>query len=83
MPRQDEYQWDALLTAQEVAARVRVHIDTFQRWCRRGEGPRETRLGEVRRYAESDVRAWLASRQVGPERAEPGAPPAGDAMRIA
>lgn len=59
--------WDALLTAQEVADLVRVHVDTYTRWCRRGEGPRETVLGHVKRYAESDVRRWIASRQ---ERAE-------------
>ncbi len=59
----NDVQWDALLTAQEVADRVRVHVDTYTRWCRHGQGPRETQLGSVKRYAESDVRAWIASRQ--------------------
>lgn len=60
---QEPYEWDQLLTAKEVAALVRVHIVTFYRWCREGHGPREVKLGDVIRYAESDVRRWVASRQ--------------------
>lgn len=63
-------QWDALLTAQEVATLARVHINTFRRWCSTGQGPVETRLGHVQRYAESDVRRWIASRQSRAERDE-------------
>lgn len=61
--KSDAYEWDQLLTAQEVADLVRVHVVTFRHWCRRGQGPRETRLGSVARYAESDVRRWVQSRQ--------------------
>lgn len=61
--QQDQYSWDSLLTAQEVASLVRVHYDTFQRWCRHGQGPNATRLGNVVRYAESDVKAWIGTRQ--------------------
>lgn len=60
---QHEVEWDALMTAQEVADLIRVHVYTFQRWCRQGQGPAETRLGQVRRYAEGDVKRWLQARQ--------------------
>jgi predicted DNA-binding transcriptional regulator AlpA len=50
----------ALLTAQEVADRARVHVVTFYRWCRAGMGPRVTRLGGATdRYDRRDVQAWL------------------------
>jgi predicted DNA-binding transcriptional regulator AlpA len=59
--REDEL----LFTAQEVALRCRVHVYTFQRWCRLGAGPKLTLLpGDEHRYAASDVDAWLASRKV-------------------
>lgn len=59
----DQYEWDQLLTAQEVASLARVHVESFHRWCRQGLGPTATRIGKVARYAESDVRRWIASRQ--------------------
>jgi len=61
--REGSVEWDNLLTAQEVAAIARVHIVTFYRWQKAGQGPRETRLGTVTRYAESDVRQWIESRK--------------------
>jgi predicted DNA-binding transcriptional regulator AlpA len=57
-----------LLTAQEVASIVRVHYETFQRWCRAGLGPRPTRIRHVVRYAASDVHAWIRARQETSER---------------
>ena len=63
MIESEAQQWDALLTAQEVATLVRVHVVTFRGWCLSGQGPRETRLGAIKRYAESDVRRWIAARQ--------------------
>ena len=64
MQQEGRVQFDTLLTAQEVASLMRVHLRTFQRWCRDGQGPREVRLGNVYRYAEGDVRSWIATRQV-------------------
>lgn len=61
--QQGQYEWDPLLTAQEVADRVRIHVNTFLLWCREGRGPREVRLGRVKRYAESDVVRWIEQRQ--------------------
>ncbi len=53
-----------LLTAQEVADQVRVHVVTFYRWCREGKGPKVTRLSpKVERYAISDVVDWLETRR--------------------
>jgi predicted DNA-binding transcriptional regulator AlpA len=75
--RQDSYEWDRLLTAQEVAAIARVHKDTFHRWCREGKGPPETRLGNVGRYAESDVRRWIEARR------EPGDSPSSERPEVA
>ncbi len=55
---------DPLMTAAEVASLCRVHIVTFQRWCRAGEGPALTLLpGNEHRYATSDVESWRASRR--------------------
>lgn len=65
--RHDPFEWDQLLTAQEVAAIARVHIVTFYRWTAAGKGPRETRLGTVTRYAESDVKRWIEARKDSPE----------------
>jgi excisionase family DNA binding protein len=58
------YEWDELWSAQEVAARLRVHVFTFQRWCRAGKGPTATQIGDTMRYAESDVQRWIQSRRV-------------------
>lgn len=52
-----------LLTAQEVAKLVRVHVVTFQRWCRAGEGPPVTMLGRRPRYRADDVQHWVESRR--------------------
>ncbi len=55
--------WDALWTAQEVAALTRMHVITFYRMCKAGHGPRATQLGSIKRFTESDVRKWIAARQ--------------------
>jgi excisionase family DNA binding protein len=54
---------EELLTSQEVAAVLRVHVKTFYVWCRNGEGPIATRLGHRKRYARRDVEAWLLERR--------------------
>jgi hypothetical protein len=55
--------WDDLLTAQEVADLVRVHLVTFRKWCLAGKGPVCTDLHGQKRYARSAVLSWLQSRQ--------------------
>ena len=55
--------WDELLTQAELASLLRVHPSTLRRWAQSGDSPRETRIGGLVRYAESDVHAWLAMRR--------------------
>lgn len=65
MPKHGDWEWDELLTAQEVADLAGVHLKTFRRWLREGEGPTETRLGpNTQRFASSDVQRWLTRRKV-------------------
>jgi excisionase family DNA binding protein len=59
---------EELLTPQEVADALRVHVRTFYQWCRHGMGPTPTRLGERDRYARRDVEAWLLNRRASEER---------------
>ena len=63
MPKLVRSGWDELLTRSEVAQLLRVHVNTLQNWSQRGIGPRETRIGILVRYAESDVQRWLAERK--------------------
>lgn len=69
------------LTVAEVAAMVRVHPSTLEKWRAAGSGPRWVRLGRTRiaakgrarsepRYRREDVIAWLREREV-PTRDQP------------
>ena len=60
-------QREPLMTAQEVADLVRVHIQTFHRWRRAGLGPRETSIAGKPRYRERDIEAWLDERALAAE----------------
>jgi excisionase family DNA binding protein len=62
--REGVYEWDELWSAGEVATRLRVHVYTFQRWCKAGKGPVGTRIGDTMRYAESDVQRWIQAQRV-------------------
>lgn len=50
---------DFLMTGKDVAAKARVNLSTFYRWCRRGIGPRSIRIGGTTRYRTSEVEKWL------------------------
>jgi excisionase family DNA binding protein len=63
MGRVGNIEWDELFTKSEVADLLRVSVRTLDRWAAAGEGPRETRLGQTVRYAESDVKRWMESRK--------------------
>jgi hypothetical protein len=57
-----------LLTEAEAAVQLGITLDALRRARRRGTGPAWTNvsLGSERpvpRYAEADLRAWLASRK--------------------
>jgi excisionase family DNA binding protein len=49
-----------LLTADELAVHLRVHIETVRRWAREGKIPSFS-AGKDRRYDLADVKAALAS----------------------
>lgn len=51
-----------MLKTGEVAALLGVHPRSVRRWCEQGVGPRfrKTPFGH-HLFAESDVRAWIAS----------------------
>lgn len=57
------FEWDEMLTPQQVADLVGVSLRTFQRWCAADAGPVVTNLSGWPRYAASDVKAWLESRK--------------------
>jgi excisionase family DNA binding protein len=57
---------DPLLTALEVAARLRCSKRTVQRWVKRGLLPQPLRLSPQKRlWRESDIRRFLARRAKG------------------
>ena len=50
--------WDV----EDVAAYLRVPVETLYRWRKQRTGPRAARVGRHLRYDPSDVRAWLRER---------------------
>ncbi len=68
MPPRSRYQApppsaDPLLTALEVAARLRCSKRTLERWLKSGLLPRPIRLSPQKRFwRESDIRKFLAGR---------------------
>jgi excisionase family DNA binding protein len=51
-----------LWTVHEVAAYLRVPVETLYRWRKFGGGPKAGRVGRHLRYDEADVRAWFRDR---------------------
>jgi predicted DNA-binding transcriptional regulator AlpA len=53
-----------ILSMQEVASRIGVHITTLDRWCTAGTFVPKIRLGPGRvGFASEDVDGWLAQRR--------------------
>ena len=50
-----------LLGSSKIARLLGVEEETLGVWRRRGYGPRWYRIGRKVRYAEADVRAWMAA----------------------
>jgi excisionase family DNA binding protein len=50
---------EVLLTAQEVAARLKVPAKTILQWSRTGYGPQGKKLGTRVVFRESDVDQWI------------------------
>ncbi|WP_349263559.1 helix-turn-helix domain-containing protein [Actinocrinis sp.] len=53
---------DRLWTLKETARFLGLPETTLYNLIYRGTGPRSFKVGRYRRYAEADVRAWLAER---------------------
>ena len=56
---------ERLINEKEVAQVLYVSVGTLRMWRTEGTGPRFHRIGQLIRYAPSDVREWLVSRQNG------------------
>jgi predicted DNA-binding transcriptional regulator AlpA len=60
---------ETLLDEKELSRLFRVSIGTLRFWRAIGRGPRYRKVGQLVRYAPSDVQAWLDSRPIGGEQA--------------
>lgn len=58
---------ETLLEEKELAERLQVSLGTLRTWRTDGTGPRFHRIGQMIRYAPSDVKDWLLTRQGGGE----------------
>jgi len=61
---------EKLIEEKELAERLHVSLGTLRTWRTERKGPRFHRIGQMIRYAPSDVKQWLLSRQVGGEAVE-------------
>jgi len=61
---------ETLLNEKELARLLRVSIGTLRYWRMGERGPRYRKVGQLVRYAPSDVHAWLTRRPCGGETAE-------------
>jgi excisionase family DNA binding protein len=53
---------DALWSVDDVAAFLRVPVETLYQWRKRKYGPPAARVGRHLRYDPADVRAWFRKR---------------------
>jgi len=58
---------ETLLDEKELSHRLRVSIGTLRFWRTIGRGPRYRKVGQLVRYAPSDVQEWLSRRPSGGE----------------
>jgi predicted DNA-binding transcriptional regulator AlpA len=58
---------ETLLNERQLSRLIGVSIGTLRFWRGIGKGPRFRKVGQLVRYAPSDVQAWLNSRPVGGE----------------
>jgi predicted DNA-binding transcriptional regulator AlpA len=56
-----------LLDERDVARWIRVSVATLRYWRGEGKGPRYRKVGQLVRYAQSDVQDWLNTRPAGGE----------------
>ncbi|OEU86013.1 hypothetical protein DB35_10790 [Streptomyces abyssalis] len=50
-----------VMTADELAAYLRMSVETVQRWARYGYGPPHVRCGRSLRWRREDVETWISS----------------------
>jgi predicted DNA-binding transcriptional regulator AlpA len=62
-----EHPIETLLDEKELARLIRVSTGTLRFWRINGKGPRYRKVGQLVRYAPSDVNEWLNSRPTGGE----------------
>jgi predicted DNA-binding transcriptional regulator AlpA len=65
----NETQIETLLDERQLSRLLGVSIGALRFWRGAGKGPRFRKVGQLVRYAPSDVKAWLNSRPIGGERA--------------
>lgn len=53
---------ESLWNIEDVAAYLRVPVETLYRWRKQRTGPPAARVGRHLRYDPNDVRAWLKER---------------------
>ncbi len=58
---------EALLDERDVVRWIRVSVATLRYWRGEGKGPRYRKVGQLVRYAPSDVQDWLNRRPAGGE----------------
>jgi len=58
---------ETLLDEKELARLFRVSIGTLRYWRTNRRGPRYRKVGQMVRYAPSDIHEWLSRRPTGGE----------------
>lgn len=58
---------ETLLNEKQLARLIGVSIGTLRFWRGEGKGPRYRKVGQLVRYAPSDVNDWLSRRPAGGE----------------
>jgi predicted DNA-binding transcriptional regulator AlpA len=62
-----DHSLETLIDEKELARLIRVSIATLRYWRSERKGPRFRKVGQMVRYAPSDVATWLNSRPTGGE----------------
>jgi len=58
---------ETLLNEKQLSRLIGVSIGTLRFWRGEGKGPRYRKVGQLVRYAPSDVNQWLSRRPTGGE----------------
>lgn len=58
---------ETLLNEKQLSRRIGVSIGTLRSWRGERKGPRYRKIGQLVRYAPSDVNEWISRRPTGGE----------------